>query len=166
MLRVYIICNSIAISDKGMSLSVPTSSSPKPSSKSMKLSLLLWGGVRVSCGPGPGPGTVEGRVLWMDVPSASFLPMGSTCLPVRGLPVEEEGLCEEELEEGNGGAMEASAALDERSEEVRLSTEDLVWFSFDVDVAVDAAVGGGDVSGGDIVVAGVFDSFIDVSSWM
>ena len=164
MLRVYIICNSIAISDKGMSLSVPTSSSPKPSSKSMKLSLLLWGGVRVSCGPGPG--TVEGRVLWMDVPSASFLPMGSTCLPVRGLPVEEEGLCEEELEEGNGGAMEASAALDERSEEVRLSTEDLVWFSFDVDVAVDAAVGGGDVSGGDIVVAGVFDSFIDVSSWM
>ena len=80
--------------------------------------------------------------------------------------MEEEGLCEEELEEGNGGAMEASAALDERSEEVRLSTEDLVWFSFDVDVAVDAAVGGGDVSSGDIVVAGVFDSFIDVSSWM
>lgn len=164
MLRVYIICNSIAISDKGMSLSVPTSSSPKPSSKSMKLSLLLWGGVRVSCGPGPGPGTVEGRVRWMDVPSASFLPMGSTCLPMCGLPVEEEGLCEEELEEGNGGAMEASAALDER-EEVRLSTEDLVWFSFAVAVAVDA-VGGGDVSSGDIVVAGVFDSFIDVSSWM
>lgn len=73
-------------------------------------------------------------------------------------------MCEEELEEGNGGAMEASAALDER-EEVRLSTEDLVWFSFAVAVAVDA-VGGGDVSSGDIVVAGVFDSFIDVSSWM
>ena len=67
----------------------------------------------------------------------------------------------EELEEGNDGAMKALSALDERSEEVRLSAADLGWFFFDVAVAV----GGGDASDGDTVVAGVFDSFVDVS-WM